>query len=115
MGVQVDNKSDSDEFEEDEADEAAEDAENLDVDHLIKSMDRLKRRDARLAEPAWRRLERYREDRYTEELLSDFDDYDLDEGGLMDAAEGLASMDADAETAATASSTPARRRKKRKH
>ena len=30
-------------------------------------------------EPAWRRLERIREERQTAEQLSDFDDYDIDE------------------------------------
>jgi hypothetical protein len=31
------------------------------------------------AEPAWRRLERVMEERRTAELLSDFDDYEIDD------------------------------------
>src|SRR5688572_32505871 len=79
MSPPADSKAENGEFEEDGAEEPAEDAENLDVDTLIRSMDRLKRRGVRLAEPAWRRLERLREDRHTEELLSDFEDYDVGE------------------------------------
>ncbi len=32
-------------------------------------------------EPAWRKLERIREEKRTAGLLSDFDDYDVDETG----------------------------------
>ena len=35
---------------------------------------------ARGAEPAWRKLERLREQKHTSELLSDFDDYDIGDG-----------------------------------
>jgi hypothetical protein len=80
MGSSVNDKSDSDDFAEDDGDEPAADSDEVDVDHLIRSMDRLKRRGSagvKLSDPAWRRLERYREDKLTEELLSDFDDYDV--------------------------------------
>ena len=74
MGSSVNDKSDSEDFAEDDGDEAASDGEEVDVDHLIRSMDRLKRRGAsagvKLSDPAWRRLERYREDKLTEEMLS---------------------------------------------
>ncbi len=79
MSSSVNDKSDSEDFDEDDGEESAEDAEALDVDHLIRNLDRLKRRGAKLSDPAWRRLERYREDKHTEELLSDFDDFDLDD------------------------------------
>ena len=102
MSLPADTKADSGEYEEDGAEEATEDSEGLDVDHLIRSMDRFKRRGLRVTEPAWRRLERYREDRHTEELLSDFEDYDL----------GLDGED----TTGKASARPVRAvRKKRKH
>jgi hypothetical protein len=70
-------KSESDEYEEDEADEAAEDSEALDVDHLIKDLESMKRRGPKVTDPAWRRLERYMEEKRTSEQLSDFDDYDI--------------------------------------
>ncbi len=110
--AQVENKADSEELEEDDSDEAPEDAESLDVDHLMKSMDRLKRRGARADDPAWRRLERYREDRYTRELLSDFDDYDL-EGEVIMSEDLNGGLQTAEET--ESASTPSRARKKRKH
>ena len=75
-------KSESDEFEEDENDEAPEESEDLDVDHLIKDLESMKRRGPKVTDPAWRRLERYMEEKRTSEQLSDFDDYDIGgEGG----------------------------------
>jgi hypothetical protein len=70
-------KSESDEYEEDEGDEAAEESEDLDVDHLIKDLESMKRRGPKVTDPAWRRLERYMEEKRTSEQLSDFDDYDI--------------------------------------
>ena len=71
------------EFEEDEPDELEEAAEDLDVDQLMRDFDTRKRRGARSAagEPAWRKLERMREEKRTAGLLSDFNDYDIDETG----------------------------------
>lgn len=71
------------EFEDEEPDEAEEAAEDLDVDQLMRDFDTRKRRGARAAasEPAWRKLERIREEKRTAGLLSDFDDYDIDESG----------------------------------
>ncbi len=74
-------KSESDEYEEDENDEAAEESEDLDVDHLIKDLESMKRRGPKVTDPAWRRLERYMEEKRTSEQLSDFDDYDIGGGG----------------------------------
>jgi hypothetical protein len=76
-------KTESEEFEEDDAEEAVEDSEDLDVDHLIKDLETLKRRGPKVSDPAWRRLERYMEEKRTSELLSDFDDYDIGvDGGI---------------------------------
>ena len=71
------------EFEDEEPDELEEAAEDLDVDQLMRDFDTRKRRGARVAaaEPAWRKLERIREDKRTAGLLSDFEDYDVDDTG----------------------------------
>lgn len=70
------------EFEDEEPDEIEEAAEDLDVDKLMRDFDTRKRRGQRSSgEPAWRKLERIREDKRTAGLLSDFDDYDIDEAG----------------------------------
>jgi hypothetical protein len=70
-------KPETEEFDEEESDESVADTEGLDVDHLIDDIDRRKKTAAKVGEPAWRRLERYREERETAELLSDFDDYEI--------------------------------------
>lgn len=70
-------KPEADEFDEEEDDDAAVDSEDLDVDHLIEDLDKRKESAAKVGEPAWRRLERIREERQTAEQLSDFDDYDI--------------------------------------
>jgi hypothetical protein len=68
------------EFEDEEPDEIEEAAEDLDVDQLMRDFDTRKRRGQRSSgEPAWRKLERMREEKRTAGLLSDFDDYDIDE------------------------------------
>jgi hypothetical protein len=70
------------EFEDDEPEEVEEAAEDLDVDRLMRDFDTRKRRGARGGgEPAWRKLERLREEKRTAGLLSDFDDYDVDDAG----------------------------------
>ena len=64
------------EFEDEEPDEIEEAAEDLDVDKLMRDFDTRKRRGQRSSgEPAWRKLERIREDKRTAGLLSDFDDF----------------------------------------
>lgn len=76
-------KSESEEFDEDDAEAPADTGEDLDVDHMIKGLESLKRRGPKIADPAWRRLERLREEKHTAEMVSDFDDYDIgaDDGG----------------------------------
>ena len=67
---------------EDEEPEEVEEAEELDVDQLMRDFDTRKRRGARApGEPAWRKLERLREEKRTAGLLSDFDDYDMGDSG----------------------------------
>lgn len=70
-------KPEADEFDEEEDDDATVDSDDLDVDHLIEDLDKRKKAAVKVGEPAWRRLERIREERETAEQLSDFDDYDI--------------------------------------
>jgi len=70
-------KSESEDFEEDEAPETVGEAEDLDVDHLMRDLDKQRRRGVKVGEPAWRRLERYIEEKRTAEQVSDFDDYEI--------------------------------------
>lgn len=74
-------KPESDEFEDEEAEETPAETEDVDLDQVMKDLDVAKRRGTKLGDPAWRRLERLREDKRTAELTSDFDDYDI---GLED-------------------------------
>lgn len=76
-------KTESDDFDEDEEDEedAGDGEESLDLDGLIEDFNRPKRGAVKAEEPAWRKLERYMEEKRTAELLSDFDDYDVDDDG----------------------------------
>jgi hypothetical protein len=77
-------KPESDEFDDEEDDGSAVDPDDLDVDHLIADLDKRKKTVVKAGEPAWRRLERIREERETAEQLSDFDDYEIGEsdGGM---------------------------------
>lgn len=75
-------KSESEEFEDEEIDESGGEDADVDLDKAIKDLDLAKRRGHKGgAEPTWRRLERLLEDRRTAELTSDFDDYDIGDGG----------------------------------
>ncbi|MCS6946575.1 MAG: hypothetical protein NZM12_03050 [Steroidobacteraceae bacterium] len=72
-------KPESDDFEDDEADDLLDESE--DVDRVIRDLEVPKRgRGQKLADPAWRRLERLREEKETAERLSDFEDYDIGDG-----------------------------------
>lgn len=71
-------KPESEEFDEEEDDGGAvESSEDLDVDHLIADIDKRKKNVTKPGEPAWRRLERIREERETAAQLTDFDDYEI--------------------------------------
>jgi hypothetical protein len=73
----MNEKSESEEFEEEEADEPVSEQEDVDLDQVIKDLDLAKRRGQKVGDPAWRRLEKLLEDKRTAELTSDFDDYDI--------------------------------------
>ncbi len=72
-------KPESDEFDEEDVDL---DSINTDEPGYEFSLDDLrpKKGTAPQGEPAWRKLEKLREQKYTAEQLSDFDDYDLGDG-----------------------------------
>ena len=72
-------KPESDEFEEEDAEDAPPGGDDVDVDHIMRDVESQRRRAPKGAEPAWRRLERVMEERRTAELLSDFDDYEIED------------------------------------
>lgn len=76
----MNEKPESDEFEE-EADEPVIEDGDVDLDQVTKDLDLAKRRGQKTGEPAWRRLERLREEKHTAELTSDFQDYEIGDGG----------------------------------
>ncbi|MBU3673189.1 MAG: hypothetical protein FGM43_11630 [Sinobacteraceae bacterium] len=67
-------RPEQDDYEEDDDLDSGED-----VDRAMRDIDRARRRSGspKGGDPAWRRLERLREDKHTAELVSDFDDYDI--------------------------------------
>ncbi len=76
-------KQEAEEF--DEADDEileADENESADLARLTREMDQARRRGAKQAVPAWRKLELLAEQRRTAELTSDFDDYLIDEPKL---------------------------------
>jgi hypothetical protein len=85
-------KPESEEFEEEDVEDVAPGSDDVDVDHIMRDVESQRRRAPKGAEPAWRRLERVMEERRTAELLSDFDDYEID-----DVADFDSDADADAD------------------
>ena len=64
--------------EQDDFDEEEDLGSGEDVDSAMREFDQGRRRPPKnMGDPAWRRLERLRDDRRTAELTSDFDDYDI--------------------------------------
>jgi hypothetical protein len=72
-------KPESDEFEEEDVEDVAPGSDDVDVDHIMRDVESQRRRAPKGGEPAWRRLERVMEERRTAELMSDFDDYEIDD------------------------------------
>lgn len=83
----MNEKPESDDFEEEDAEDAAPSGDDVDVDHIMRDVESQRRRAPKGAEPAWRRLERVMEERRTAELLSDFDDYEIGDADDGDFAE----------------------------
>jgi hypothetical protein len=70
-------KSDTDDFDEEDAEESVSEGDDSELDHLIRDVEKQRRKAAKGQEPPWRRLERVMEEKRTAELLSDFEDYDI--------------------------------------
>lgn len=73
------DKTEAEEFDDEDVDELLEDDADVDLDRVNKDLDLAKRRARAAGDPAWRRLERLREDKDFAEQVSDFEDYDLDD------------------------------------
>lgn len=75
-------KPESDDFD-DDADITGADSDDSNYEFMIEDLGRPKRGSVPQGEPAWRKLEKYREQKETAERVSDFDDYDIgdDEDG----------------------------------
>ena len=81
MSAAMSEKPESEEFDDEEEEEESSSVEDLDLDRVIKDLDLAKRRGQKLGDPAWRRLERLLEEKRTADLVSDFEDYDIGDGG----------------------------------
>jgi hypothetical protein len=75
------NEKPEEEFDDEIVDEPTIASDDTDFDRVIKDLDLAKKRGQKLGDPAWRRLERLREEKNTAELTSDFDDYEIDGDG----------------------------------
>ena len=75
----MNEKPESEEFDEDEEEATFESTSEVDFDRLAKDLDAAKKRGQKQGDPAWRRLEKRREEKQVAELTSDFDDYKIDD------------------------------------
>ena len=75
----MNEKPESEEFDEEEEEPTFEATSEVDFDRLAKDLDAAKKRGQKLGDPAWRKLERRLEEKMTAELTSDFDDYNIDD------------------------------------
>lgn len=67
-------------FDEEDDEDVVDSGDELDLDEIIRDLDSGKKRRGQktvIADPAWRKLERYLEEKRTAEQLSDFDDYEI--------------------------------------
>ena len=67
-------------FEDGDGSDIADGGEDLDIDSMMRDLDKQKRRGrggGHHVDPAWRKLERFLDDQHTHDLLTDFDDYDI--------------------------------------
>jgi len=79
----MNEKPESEEFDEDEEEATFEATSEVDFDRLAKDLDAAKKRAQKAGDPAWRKLERRNEEKYTAELTSDFDDYDISDDSTV--------------------------------
>jgi hypothetical protein len=73
----ISENAEADELDDDEVEEVLGD-DDVDLDRVYKDIESAKRRAAKGGEPAWRILEQRMERKHTAELISDFEDYDID-------------------------------------
>lgn len=69
-------KPETEEFDDEEPEEISGE-DDVDVDKAIRDLDVAKKRAQQSGDPAWRRLERMREERDTREMIKDFEDYEI--------------------------------------
>lgn len=72
-------KPEADELDEEDVDDLIGESDDVDLDRLNKDLDLARRQVRASGDPAWRRLERLREEKHFAELVSDFEDYDLED------------------------------------
>jgi hypothetical protein len=77
MNTSNEREEDDDDLDDADVDEML-NVDDVDLDRVYKDMEIAKRRATRGGEPAWRRLEQRMERKHTAELISDFEDYDID-------------------------------------
>jgi hypothetical protein len=75
----MNEKPESEDFDEEEEEPSFEATSEVDFDRLAKDLDAAKKRGQKLGDPAWRKLERRNEEKNTADLTSDFDDYNIDD------------------------------------
>jgi len=76
--MDMSEKGEAEGFEDDEVDELLEGGDDVDLDRVGKDLDLAKRHARPAGDPAWRRLEKMREQKEFAELVSDFEDYDIE-------------------------------------
>ena len=81
-------KPEAEEFDEDDVDEVIGAGEDVDLDRVTKDLELARKQDKAAGDPAWRRLEKLKEEKYFAELVSDFEDYDVDDTGLRNLVKG---------------------------
>ena len=74
------DKPEADDLDEDDVDEVLDEPDDVDLDRLSKDLDLVKPCTRAAGDPAWRRLERLREEKRFAELVSDLEDYDIGDG-----------------------------------
>jgi len=74
------DKPEEDDLDEDDVDELLDEPDDVDLDRLSRDIDLGKPCTREAGDPAWRRLERLREEKHFAELVSDLEDYDIGDG-----------------------------------
>ena len=102
-------KPESEEFEEEDVEDVAPGGDDVDVEHIMRDVESQRRRAPKGGEPAWRRLERVMEERRTAELMSDFDDYEIDDVAGLEGGTAIDATESKSASRGSASRGPAER------